>query len=282
MSLHIQSDSFLISSDKRLVEVQELIDQSFKIRTLPLHEFLFKGESDNYAYVGIERDYVFYGEAVILTKISALKKPAILIKASKIAEEFAAKEKFAVLDLGCGVGGFLEGLKERFSNVEVMGMTAADFRPTRYNSTNLTISDEEYIVGNLENLIEHPAMLGKKFDLIVSHMTFRHLSDPLSVICQAYELLSENGILLVDYFQLNGISADEQYPEIFKQAGCEHVELVIYWDSAATQTKIRKVALEHLRLPIAYDLDKSTKADENNQAHIFYRKCCQVHSKSDS
>ena len=100
-------------------------------------------------------------------------------------------------------------------------------------------------------------------------MTFRHLSDPLGVICQAYDLLSENGILLVDSFQLNGISADEQYPEIFKQAGCEHIELVIDWDSMATQTKIRKVALQHLRLPLAYDLAKSTKADEKQPSSYF-------------
>ena len=269
MSLHVNINSFLVSSDIRPPEVQELIDESFKIRTLPLHELMFKGESDNYAYVGIERDYVFYGEAIIQTKYSISKKSPILTKASKIAKEFAAKEKFLVLDLGCGVGGFLQGLKERFSNVEVMGMTAADFRPTRYNSEHLAISDKEYIVGNLENLIEHPAMQGKKFDLIVSNMTFRHLVDPLGTICQAYELLSENGILLVDTFQLNGISVDDQYPEIFKQAGCEHIELVIYWDLAMTQTKIRKVALQHLRLPVAYDLDKSTKADEKNRAHTF-------------
>lgn len=63
MSLHVNINSFLVSSDKRPPEAQELTDESFKIRTLPLHELMFKGESDNYAYVGIERDYVFYGES---------------------------------------------------------------------------------------------------------------------------------------------------------------------------------------------------------------------------
>jgi hypothetical protein len=36
------------------------------------------------------------------------------------------------------------------------------------------------------------------------------------------------------------------------------------------QTKIRKVALEHLALPVHYDLSKSTPASDLDQAHIFY------------
>jgi len=220
---------------------------------------MFEGRLHNYLYWGQEKDYVFANQN------------STFITASKIAEEFASKKKFAVLELGCGAGGFLQGLKERFANIEVMGITAADFRQTRYNRDKFEIPDEEYIVGNLENLNWHPALSGRKFDFIVASTTFRHLSDPLAVICQAYDFLEENGVLLVDEFCLNGISEDE-YSEIFKEAGCENIE-VLTFGSSALQTKIRKVALNHLCLPLQYDLSRSTQASPNlDQAHIFYKR----------
>lgn len=282
----VEAQSFQVSSQERPPAIQRLIDESFAVRVLPLHQEMFKGGIMNYLCWGQSKEYTFDDNDSQCSPLG--------VTASKVAEEFASKERFAVLDLGCGVGTFLQGLKERFSNVDVLGVTAADFRPTRYNSEALKVPDAEYVVANLENLNQIPALKGRKFDLIVSSMTFKHLSDPLGVLCQAYDLLNEKGILIVDQFVLNGIPG-EDYLRIFKEAGCNHAEAtpVVYTTKDAAgrisfqsdrskegeyilvgsfpkQTKIRKIALEHLALPIFYDLAKSTPASDLDQAHIFY------------
>jgi SAM-dependent methyltransferase len=282
----VEAKASQVSSRERPSAIQRLIDESFAVRVLPLHEEMFKGTYVNYLYWGQDKDYTFDNHDSPCSPVG--------ITASKIAEEFVSKKKFAVLDLGCGVGTFLQSLKERFSNVDVLGITAADFRPTRYNNKGLKVPDAEYVVANLENLNQIPALKDRKFDLIVSSVTFKHLSDPLGVLCQAYDLLNEKGILIVDQFNLNGIPG-EDYLRIFKEAGCNHIEAtpVVYTTRDAAgrisfhndrskegeyilssafphQTKIRKVALEHLTLPVYYDLSKSTPASDLDQAHIFY------------
>lgn len=275
---------FQVSAEARPAAIQHLIDESFASRVLPLHKEMFEGTCVNYLDVGQHQDYIFDDGTCSVEGI----------KASKIAEEFAAKQKFSVLDLGCGVGTFLQSLKKRFNNVEVLGISAADFRPTRFNTQGVEVPNSEYVVANLENLNQIPALQGRKFDLIVSSMTFRHLSDPLGVLCQAYDLLNENGILIVDQFCLNGIPA-EDYLKIFKKAGCnmeaapvvyitrdEKGQIQFPGDKSKVgeyilskefpeQTKIRKVALQHLSLPVYYDVAKSTPATVQDQAHIYYR-----------
>lgn len=174
----------------------------------------------------------------------------------------------------------MKSLKDHFNNVSVLGVTAADFRPTLFGSHEFKIPDEEYVVGNIENLNTLPSLQGRKFDFIVSHVTFRHLSDPLGVICQAYEFLRTDGLLIVDDFKLNGISG-EDYAAAFKKVGGLSVEISpeVYFeiDGVARRvlekpltTSVRKTT-EHLNLPIYYDLDRSTRADSDNQAQIFYK-----------
>lgn len=283
----VYSSSFQVSSKERPPAIQHLIDESFTVRVLPLHQEMFNGRCCNYLCWGQFKDYTFQDSERSIAGTTALK----------IAQEFASKERFAVLDLGCGVGTFMQSLKERFTNVDVIGVTAADFRPTIYNSEELKIPDEEYVVANLENLDRIPALHGRKFDLIVAAVTIRHLSDPLRLLCRAYDLLNKNGILIVDDFHLNGITGQE-YLEMFKEAGCDEVEIqpaarmvkdekgnyriqrnsssdqessyIMLSDDHPDQTKIRKTALEHLCLPIYYDLAKSTRASDLEQTHIFY------------
>ena len=261
--------SHFISSKERDTRVQQLIDESFQVRVLPLHQGMFEQKYHNYLYVGSE-DYTFDNPQASIRGQSALK----------LAEQFSIRGKFDVCDLGTANGRFLNSLKKRFSNVNVLGVTAADFRPTCYGSNEFTIPDEEYVVGNIENLNALPSLKGRKFDLIVSHVTFKHLSDPIGVICQAYEFLKPDGELIVDEFTLNGISG-EQYVDAFKKAGCHSVEISPetffevdgvkrrYLNKPLT-THIRKT-IEHLDLPIYYDLTRSTRADSDNQAQIFYK-----------
>jgi SAM-dependent methyltransferase len=265
----LQTSNLLVSWKERDARVQQLIDESFQIRVLPLHKGMFEMKFHNYLYVGSE-DYTFDDRNNSLLGQSALK----------LAEQFSNKDRFDVLDLGTGNGRFLKSLKDRFNNVKVLGVTAADFRNTRYASSEFTIPDEEYVVGNIENLNSLPSLQGKKFNFITSHVTFRHLSDPIKVICDAYEYLEPGGLLIFDDFHLNGISG-EDYVNAFQKAGCNSVEIFpeAYLKVNGTArrildkpltTAIRKTT-EHLNLPIYYDLDRSTPADSDHQAQIFYK-----------
>lgn len=263
-----QTNNLLVSGKERDAKVQQLIDDSFQVRVLPLHQEMFDMKFHNYLYVG-SADYTFEDRNASLQGQSALK----------LAEQFSNK-RFDVLDLGTGNGRFLKSLKDRFNNVNVLGATAADFRNTRYASSEFTIPDNEYVVGNIENLNSLPSLQGKKFDFIVSHVTFRHLSDPIGVICQSYEFLKPDGLLILDDFRLNGISG-EDYANAFQKAGCASVEIFpeayIKVNDVARRildkplTTIIRKATEHLNLPIYYDLERSTPADSDHQAQIFYK-----------
>jgi SAM-dependent methyltransferase len=259
----------LVSWKERDARVQQLIDESFQLRVLPLHKGMFESKYHNYLFVGSE-EYTFDDREMSLVGQSAIE----------IAEQFSKKERFDALDLGTGNGRFLKSLKDRFNNVDVLGVTAADFRDTRYASNAFRIPDEEYVVGNIENLNQLPSLQDRKFDFITSHVTFRHLSDPVGVICQAYEFLKPNGLMILDEFTLNGISGEE-YVNAFKNAGCHEVEIVpechVEIDGIRRRilakpltTSIRKTT-DHLDLQLHYDLTRSTRADADHQAQIFYK-----------
>ena len=263
------SESLRVSGEARDPRIQQMIDESFKIRTLPLHEKMLKGECLNYLCWG-SLDYTFND-----------RKYSILgLKASEIAEEFAGKESFDVLDLGTGNGLFLKGMKDRFKNVSVLGISAADCR-SRNGIDEAKVPNEEYIVANLENLNQISALKDRKFDFIVSSMTFMHLCDPIGTICQVYERLKPNGIFVIDRFKLNGINGQD-YIKIFEDSGCKDVEIMpkkyiklggqLFPNefNDPLQTIIRKTT-EHLKPSLYYDLESSTKADSDNQAHIFYK-----------
>ncbi len=280
-SVTAPSESLRVSGGERDPRVQALIDESFKIFTLPLHELMFQGRAINYIYWG-SLDYAFQDK----------KNSARGIKASELAKEFASQERFDVLDLGTANGLFLKGMKDQFKNVNVVGITAADCRPHIKGSVDQSeVSDEEYLVANIENLNQIPALKDRKFDMIVSLTTFRHFCDPIGVICQAYDMLKDKGVLILDNFELRGIDGRDYY-KIFEKSGCSDITIhprklrceiegrsvqVASDFSVAEQTQIRKTT-EHLNLPVFYDLEKSTAAAEisaegcgGRRAQIFYK-----------
>ncbi len=281
----LNAEQFQVSGGERNSKIQHLIDDSFTTRVLPLHKGILEGTLANYLYTG-STDYSFTDSKDSVTT------------ALKIAEEFASKERFSVLDIGTGNGRFLKGLKDSFSNVDVIGVSAADFRPTHL-SKEISIPNEEYVVGNVENLKDLPALKDRKFDLIVSAVTFRHLSDPIGVLCQGYDMLNQNGLMIVDDFQLNGLSIDA-YFELFQKSKCDFEvwpigylpariavgkdgEPIRYFCTQKPwQTRIRKTT-EHLNLALTYDLEKSTPAVvDHNHAQIFYKESAPIADGEDA
>ena len=113
------------------------------------------------------------------------------------------------------------------------------------------------------------------FDLVISHMTFMHLSDPLGVMCQAYEMLKPQGELVVDDFRVNGLRGRNNFKALFTQTNCE-VKIPPKqspWpdEDKPRITVIQKLAEGRLNLPVIYDLEESTRAAEVHRAEIFYK-----------
>jgi ubiquinone/menaquinone biosynthesis C-methylase UbiE len=272
---------FKVSYENRNAKIQEIIDESFKVYVTPLHEKMIQGQRWNYREFGTEK-YEFIDP----------QDPNRLVYSSKFLEKFAKNAKFSVLDLGTGNGRFIAGLKEMFTNVVVMGVSAADFRSGYSDARYIgiggawvignpdikvdTLSENEYVVGNIENLSSLPQLKNKKFDLVISHMTFMHLSDPLGAMCQAYEMLNPQGKLLIDDFKLNGLEdSQKEYEKLFNQTNCQLTtpQITSTWGDQAKPrtTEIKKLAEGYLNLSVRYDLEKSTRADKNQKAQIFYK-----------
>jgi ubiquinone/menaquinone biosynthesis C-methylase UbiE len=138
------ANDFHVSHENRSKEIQEIIDESFKVYVQPLHEQLVAGELLHYREFGTE-DYEFIDP----------EDSKACIRSSKFVEKFAKDAPFSVLDLGAGNGRFIAGLKEKFKNVVVMGVSAADFR-SGYSDFGYAQAKGAWIIGdpNIKNLME--------------------------------------------------------------------------------------------------------------------------------
>jgi 2-polyprenyl-3-methyl-5-hydroxy-6-metoxy-1,4-benzoquinol methylase len=105
----------------------------------------------------------------------------------KFIEKYVAKNKFTVLDVGCGDGFILDRIKDVFPDSKTFGvepnLIAARYASRRHNV--------------FEGLIEKYKS-SKKFDLIVSSHVVEHLEDPVGFIKKLNTFLKEDGVMIID------------------------------------------------------------------------------------
>ena len=95
-----------------------------------------------------------------------------------------------VIDLGCGEGRFSRMLAERGAMV-----TGVDLcRPFIEFAKNHRVSDEAYMIGDMENLHGVP---GDEFDLAVSYVTLVDVPDMRSAVGEAFRVLRRGGRFVV-------------------------------------------------------------------------------------
>lgn len=235
----------------RPATVQRYIDQNFNDISIR--------QEPTYSKRG-RPDYQFPANYCALTPLALTKEKMSAIK--EVSELLKQKQVVRILDLGTGNGEWLVSLKDRFGErVIVQGISAVD---TRNSAEQLALTSEEYNIGNIENLCSLKGL--SEYDLIVSSFTFMHLSDPLGTLCQAYEHLSEEGVLLVDHFNLNGIRTQD-LQRLLERAEFE----IVGKDSCVDMIRLQKRE-KHLQLPIAYRVSacRPAKFDDLEKAQIAY------------
>lgn len=164
-------------------------------------------------------------------------------------------------------------LKEKYrERINVLGVTAFDYRKINGDGqeleTPIKVPDEQYIVGNIENLDQIPSLKGRAFDFIVSSLTFMHFSDPIGALCQTYEFLKPNGLFLTNGFQMQGLTTD-QLSESLKTYKIK----MIRDDSPECPSRFIlriKKTISHLELPISYHPSCHLASDNETKAKIAY------------
>jgi SAM-dependent methyltransferase len=105
----------------------------------------------------------------------------------KFIDRYFGKNKFSVLDVGCGDGFILDRIKDVFPDSRTFGVEpnsgAAKYASRRHNI--------------FEGLIEE-YQSSKKFDLIVSSHVVEHVEDPVGFLKKLNTFLKDDGVMIID------------------------------------------------------------------------------------
>ena len=91
-----------------------------------------------------------------------------------------------ILDIGCGDGGFINSLKDRY---QCWGLEISDYLAQK--------AREKGGLHVIQSDFEKADFGGQKFDAITIISLIEHLTDPLLAIQKCYALLKDNGVLIL-------------------------------------------------------------------------------------
>lgn len=113
----------------------------------------------------------------------------------KIIETAQVKDGDVVLDVGCGIGTLIKGLKQKAANVKAYGI---DISPQmieeckkRYLDINFAVSSGEQL--NFED---------NSVDLVTICCVLHHLHNPHNFFKEIYRILKPNGVLIINDINL--------------------------------------------------------------------------------
>lgn len=176
-----------------------------------------------------------------------------------ISDMVRTRNSIRILDVGTGNGQFLEhAVSEYPDRVTVAGLSASDYRSEANPLTGI-----DYRTGNAEYITTlYPQ---ESFDLIISAVTVAHFVDPLGAIEQMYKLLAQDGMLVIDYFEVPGLEG--KLSDVISYLHERGYTVYASYENDMTygrqevqfDTFIIKKTLPELRFPISYQPDAQTE-----------------------
>ena len=112
-----------------------------------------------------------------------------------------------VLEIGCG-GGYCSYVLAKQYGCEVVGIDI-------YHNSNWDLFEETNLKFLVCNICEDNILIGEKFDLIVSFVTWEHIKKPFEALVQAKKLLKENGKFYLYAWLYRSPMASHLYRHIF-------------------------------------------------------------------
>lgn len=146
----------------------------------------------------------------------------------------------AVLDVGCATGSLLAAFKRRgFMDVE-----GIDPSPTC-----AVIARDAYGIDVRTGTTDDIAGLPRRYGVMVLSHVLEHLLDPLRALRDAWRILGDEGLLVIEVPDVEGFAACARAP--FQEFSVEHIN---YFSGASltgalAATGFDRVALERLRVP---------------------------------
>lgn len=102
------------------------------------------------------------------------------------------KEKYSLLDVGCGEGKTMSYFKEQGYEV-----TGTDYSKYGIEHNHPEVIDD-FIQGDSKKILPDLVRTGKKYDIICTDMMLDMTQNPEKIIQECKELLDENGILWIN------------------------------------------------------------------------------------
>lgn len=164
--------------------------------------------------------------------------------ANKMKEELTKNRELDILDFGCGTGllglEFLDYSKSLLGIDNSSGMLEVFDEKTKnlkgVSSLNINLEKEE---------------LNKKFDLIISSMTFHHLDRPSAVLEMFSSMLKKEGkILIIDLETEDGTFHPDNKGMGVKHLGFSKDDLQVWADQSKMSVDIKTI----------YSIDKNQKS----------------------
>jgi 2-polyprenyl-3-methyl-5-hydroxy-6-metoxy-1,4-benzoquinol methylase len=173
-------------------------------------------------------DYRVVGRQVNFVEGKIVNRDGLAVR--KLDALLALGESGAVLDIGCGAGRFLEAFRAEKPGWSLAGYDVGDLHE---NSVH-TLSGAEFFHG-ADALHDIP----RKFDLVTLNHVVEHLTDPVSVLRDAADLLTPDGRLLIRVPSFQAVNTD-----FFLLEHCSHftVETLSHTLNLAGLEVIREIS----------------------------------------
>jgi 2-polyprenyl-3-methyl-5-hydroxy-6-metoxy-1,4-benzoquinol methylase len=137
----------------------------------------------------------------------------------RLRELLRFKKNGKLLDVGCGLGTFLD--LARASGFDVYGTEVSGY------VCNLT--KEKMQIPTFHGELANSGMPAKYFDVITMWHTLEHMPDPVANLQKSHELLKDDGLLVVAVPNINNLIMKTLYPLVrrksFRLFSLKHKEL---------------------------------------------------------